>query len=434
MHLKVRLVYFLDIISAMFLGRILSRISIHYRDKICSFLSYEEKDMLLDMEVENVIKNVGRREKNDRLIVIVSEYTTPRTVKIVSALSRLETYQVVFIDCAVDKRSLKELSACQNIDIKRCTSFMECLKLILKYDPLVYYYFPAWGDCYNLDALIRHKKSIGKIVTERYDVLGDGYLGYQQEIKREKYALENADGVVWRYFSKELLEQKGYKFRGKSIQFVDWCGNYQIVNETHYDEKVKLCWVVSHAEQMFGKNDICGEYCTAMIPEIMEKIGDRDDYELHAFVWSISPEMYKAATEYEKIHSNFKLYVGIEHDDLIKMLANYDYGIRIFMKNPDNIDQVNVLRQGDLYDTCSINAYFDYLDAELMPIATAGTKLCDFLEEYDAIIRWELQDFNLDYLKEHKAEFKKKAKFAKKRLSIYEHIEELTGMFEEVAK
>lgn len=93
--------------------------------------------------------------------------------------------------------------------------------------------------------MIRHKKLFGKIVFAAYDLMNDGYVQVSEKDNlKERYCLENADGIVWRWFSKEYLEEKkGFVYKGKSIQLLDYCKGFNIDGKRRPDDKLKLCFV-----------------------------------------------------------------------------------------------------------------------------------------------------------------------------------------------
>lgn len=54
------------------------------------------------------------------------------------------------------------------------------------------------------------------------------------------------------------------------------------------------------------------------------------------------------------------------------------------------------------------------------------------MQQYDVVVGMNSSNLDVDYLKENKGYYKKKAKAAKKELLMSEHISKLTDMFEKI--
>lgn len=79
------------------------------------------------------------------------------------------------------------------------------------------------------------------------------------------------------------------------------------------------------------------------------------------------------------------------------------------------------------------NALIDYIDAALPIIVKFPHKQVDFLEQYGVIVKMPTNDFDINFLKEKKSEYKQNAWKARKLLAIDNHIQELIDFFEEVS-
>ena len=195
----------------------------------------------------NLVKNhidkleTCRTKKNSKQIVFIVGFGSPRIIKIINALCK-RGYSIILLTYgpwihSYEKKSIDKLPVLR----KHCETIEELLYQALKYTPQVYYFRPAWGDCSWLTVMLNLKSVYGKIVIDIHDVLkGTYYLGIsEKQFEDERKSLENADGIVWRYFAKEYLETKyGYKYSGKSIQFLDCCYGEKRLIKKNDDKKM----------------------------------------------------------------------------------------------------------------------------------------------------------------------------------------------------
>lgn len=125
---------------------------------------------------------------------------------------------------------------------------------------------------------------------------------------------------------------------------------------------------------------------------------------------------------------------------MICQISTYDYGLCVWTneKIPDYPIGAEVLSGGiwtcteGSYRYSVANRYFDYIDAELPIITTLPEKLCEYLQQYDVIIRMNSSNLDVDYLRRNREYYKKKAKAAKQELLMSRQIGQLTDMFERI--
>ena len=262
-------------------------------------------------------------------------------------------------------------------------------------------------------------------------------------MESEKHALENADGIVWRWYSKEYLEKrKGFAYKGKSIQFPDYCGAYTVETEqpeSKDSEILKLCSLRTSFNDFGEKGGVPEGYERfSTLEEILELIGNRKDCILHMYMSMFDQKSYEDSLKLEEKYSNIKFFWSVDHMEMIERLKKYDYGCR-FYKEGEAVPMEQVVKYGGMFcfgsdnENAVTNALVDYVDAALPIIVKFPHKQVDFLEQYGVIVKMPTNEFDIDFLKEKKSKFKKNAWEARKLLAIDNHIQELIDFFEEVS-
>lgn len=388
--------------------------------------------------IEDYIVQRNGRESDKRQIVFISGNLTPRSKKIIAALIK-KKFNIVVLEYGEQYKLVVPEIMSHNVEAAYYKDCIEILCIAMKYKPLVYYFEPAWGDCSGAELMIRHRDLFGKIVFGSYDVLNDGYVRISEQQKQsERYCLENADGVVWRWCSKQFLEEKkGFVYKGKSIQFFDYCGEYIPEKYNGTDSKLRLCFVAGGIDGILDetvlKNE--GKYIEpARIDVILEKIGNRDDCIFHVFVGECSDEDRKKLDALENVYFNFKVFYGTKHSDLIIKLSKYDYGCLLWTDGEDipDLESIDNVHYGSNYNNSQANVCFDYLNAGIPVIATRGKKQCDYLEWFGVLVKMNVSNIDIGYLKEKRSIYKKNVEKAKGELSIDNQIQRLIVFFEEL--
>lgn len=376
----------------------------------------------------------------DKSIVYIMEEETARDIKIIRALIE-SGYEVDVLQYALRVRYAAEKELL-NLDIvpERFTCVWEFIVKSLNYRPNLYFFDVETTFDYVFLA-IHYREIWGRVVIAPYETFIGSFVNISEEIfEKEKFCLENADAVVWRYFSKEYLENKmGYRFKGESVHLLDNCGGYELSNRFNEcsNGKLRLCCVVSQIE-CFLCEDSSSYTRQAKFTDILEKVGG--SCELDIYAWCASTEEEEQLAQMKKKYKNFNFFYKVEHKDLIHRLSAYDYGLCIYTNEeiPTYPIGAEIVSRGTL--TCTegtyrhsvANRYFDYIDAELPIITTLPEKLCEYLQQYDVIIRMNIGNLDVDYLKRNREYYKKKAKIAKKELLMSKHINILTDMFERI--
>ncbi len=390
-------------------------------------------------EMENHILNRNKQETDKNTIVFISGDLKPRSEKIIAALVK-KNYRIVVLEYGFRNELVKAEIIKQKIDFFSCKDMVEVFSMALQYKPLMYYFEPLWGDCSVPEIMIRHKAVFGKVVFAPYDVLNDGVVQISAKDKlTERYCLENADGVVWRWFSKEYLEdEKGFVYKGKSIQFLDYCKGFDVGNNSNIsDGRLKICGVQGGVYHMLNKSIPVNENIyadQARLDVILEKIGNLNDCVFHTFIGHCDDSDRKRLEELEREYFNIKFFYGTDYNELISRLSEYDYGCYFMTAGQEIPAQKSIdnLYYGSIYMNAVLNRFFDYLDAGIPIITTSPQKLCEYLDTYDVIVKMNLSNLNIDYLKKNRRFYKENAKRAKTELLMENHITRLTDWFHEL--
>ncbi|MDE6946606.1 MAG: hypothetical protein K2P14_05415 [Anaeroplasmataceae bacterium] len=397
----------------------------------------------LEKKIKSFKEAVIEKEKmgvDKNTIIFITGDLAPRSIKFIGALLKKKNVIVLLYGCP--NELLKDSLSTKNIKFLECSSIVELLYCAMLYMPLVYYCEPKWGDCSLVETIIEHKKLFGKIVFAPYDILNDGYKYVSEKQKlSERFCLENADGIVWRWFSKEFLEDmKGIVCKGRSILFLDYCNGYDMKRDDESSTKsgaLRICFVSGGTYGVFDnescKNDV--RYTEmAKMKYIMEKIGKRDDCIFHVYIGSANEQDRKNADLLSMEYPNFKVFWGTKYDDLISNISEYDYGC---YWSTDGVE-IPLLEAdengftGSSYENSVPNRYFDYIDAGLPIIAVQPKKICNYLEKFGVVVKMTISDIDIDFLKKSKSVYKENVKKAKKELLIDNHIQKLIDFFNEL--
>ncbi len=415
-------------------------------------VSYEEYcDIISDWYVETRIGNLDKEtvfenllERGEsaakridaRLIVMICGHLTPRSIKIAGALKRAR-YSVVMLRYNINQDKTSNcMGELEKLGIPRidCPTIENMLYAALQYKPLVYFFEPRWADCSWANIMLKNRQYFGKIVLALYDVLNDGLIDQpRKHLESEKYALEHADGIVWRWFSKDYLETKGFRFQGKSIQFLDYCNSMKDEGSLFAPASsvLKLCEVSGVADAHVEDRSYSDRFLDcARVGEILEKVGNRSDCVFHFYAAHMREENYEKCCLYEKMYKNFKFFVGVEHDELLDRLREYDYGCDFYTDGEWPPDDILVGKfAGSSRKNAVRNILFDYLSAGLPIITTVPQKLLEYLQPYNIVVKMNIDNLDWEYLRQNRNIYKQNAHLARTQLSIDDQIRELIDFF-----
>ena len=285
------------------------------------------------------------RKETDKIVFIVN-YISVRISKIVQALIK-KGYKTLILqfDNSVPYVGEQELEEA-GIQITKCKEIDELLLRVIRENPLVYYLeFPP--HLYEIGMFIcKNKRQIGKVIFAPYDLYsGMGLPQFENKgyMKMERNMLENSDGVVWRYQSRNFLSERfGYQYKGKSVTFWDYCESFDIDESYHRtDDVLRLCFLPTNMDNYIDcKDSQNGFACENTIWDLIELLGNKANCEVDIYAWNLSDNHKKIMDRIVSKYVNFKIYVHIPHKELLIRLQKYDYGVCLI----DITIQLNMLR------------------------------------------------------------------------------------------
>lgn len=322
-------------------------------------------------------------------------------------------------------------------NICRCYSVEEVLFEALCKSKGLCFVEPAYTDSAIAEILIRFRKFYGKIIFTTYDpYIGTYYPVDNYRFESEKYCMENADGIVWRYYSKDYLSEKfGINYSGPSIHFSDCTEiSHTLSSENTNDDILKLCCIPTHAVDILETESINGFTREAHIDEIMKAIGNNIKVRLDVFLWDASDDEIAQLDGLTETFENFNYFIHVQHDELMERLGSYDYGISLMTRGeipvwPETNDGIHTEAA---FRYSMSNKFFEFLSAGLPIVSTFGEMQCDELEKEGGLIRMDLDSLDVLYLTNEKNSFKKKALAARGKYSIDKEIVRLIDFFKKV--
>ena len=215
---------------------------------------------------------------------------------------------------------------------------------------------------------------------------------------------------------------------------MDYCKGFNIDGKRRSDDKLKLCFVTGGIYELLNEMDAIEEapYAEpAQISAILRRIGNIKNCIFHIFVGSCSDSDRKKLEELEKIYAGFKVFYGMKYNELIFKISGYDYGCFLMTGGKDIPEEESIdnLHYGSSYINSIANRYFDYLDANIPIIGTLPKKQCDYLEKYGVIVKMNLPDLDIEYLKKNRMLYKQNVEKTKDQMLMDNHIQRLIDWF-----
>jgi len=363
-----------------------------------------------------------KRRANDKLIVFVIVRFKPRYIKMADAL-RKRGYDLIFI--MGDNQYNREMFQGRHSKV-RVLFFKnpeEALYICKEYKPLVFHVFveKEYSVAYML---IRHKDELGKIIYSEYDLFWGYYRNSfkksaKRAVEKEKYCFENADGICFRDWGGNFLEQySDYNIKGKWIMLLDGCSEIKVKPGHFSSDELHLCYVgeVRSEKQFKNKDD-------TRLLQLAQRC-EKEHVYLHVYPSVKNDVLFSTYISLSSRMKYFQFYDPLPHSDLIYQISAYDYGIEHANKNTE---QQYMTEKMVIYG--SSNKYFDYLDAELPIIAPLGIRQGKELEEKGVCVREDVMEVDFNYLRSVKEILKKAVLAAKEEYSMDQHIQKLIDLY-----
>lgn len=391
-----------------------------------------------EKELFSRINNYEDTKKTNQIVFLIGlEQSLPRHLKQAHALINAG-YEIIILHYSFNVSSMFE-SEKEKMKIEYCNSFESLVLKMLEYNPLVYYFEPEWGQFEWLNLIIQRKKMFGKIVLTLYDVFNDGYLFATNEQKKmEKYALLNCDGMVWRQLAKETLEEQGIVLHQPNIIFYDCCNRVEIKEEKkqkHNEDILKICFVVGNLNVFLSehKESMDGYSVHAKLDDVLEAFAD-SKCKFDVYVYYMGNDQKNLIEELKNKYNFLGVKCGLNHEEMMKHLECYDYGIILYSGGNDVplYESRDGRYMGCVFNDVVANKYFDYIEAGLGIITDKPTKLCSVLSEYNVITNMNLDTLNIRKLNDCKTMYKMNAIRAREEFDINNRINDLIKLFNEV--
>ena len=385
----------------------------------------------------------AKRPPIAKSVVLVVTNVNPRVIKMGYGLKSAGWYVVLLYlnDFKFDSTLSFDETHQYNT---RYTALLEALK----YTPIAFHIFSSW---YFDVAYLFIKCKPGKIVFDDYDVLAgivkEEFVknNYPKQMEKERFCLENCDGLCCRDYETEWAEKKlGYRIKGERILLFDscfgiekkerrkenrnsihvvYCGGMNIEKYTP-PERMGTC-IGLFLARSFSKQNIHFH----LYPPIGEFLKSDQSSLENKFM-----DIYSDYVDFEKRTKYFHLHYPVPYNQLLDELRQYDFGILISNQAIDVLDNDYRYERQNKY--MMPNKIFDYIDAGLVPIVHSNTEFVsavldrynirvDAKKEYFEDKGYKLSEFLTPEMKEN-------LETAKKELSISNQIHRLVDFYNRI--
>lgn len=385
-------------------------------------------------EWEKYNKNKMRREfidQSDRRIVFVVSDVGARVCKILNALQKKKERVIVFIDNIVAQDVMAKPYIGKIAAMRDQCVFYECIEELLSWlircnSRVIHIFSNGWNPYLGIE-IIRLKRYLGKVVYENSDIINGMYTCFDEEhLDMEKYCMENADGIVCRGFETEyLIKELNFKIR-KVLNFYDYCSSDMSERiKKKENQELSICYVGGIATEK--------EYPGASYAAWLE-FGEKCEINkchLHIYPRDWDAKRYKDYIEFEKNHMYFHFHKPVPYENLIDEISQYDYGIHPVKSTIGEVEDKGYTTPSKaVYATT--NKFFDYLDAGLPIIACSPFKLADMLERENVLIRWSIDEYDFDVLRQcrKRKDYRENVKKARQKFAIDVKIDELRVFYD----
>lgn len=410
-----------------------------YRDKsieqcLDEIIEWRVIDLGCDWEKFEVIKKelkaeIEDRKVNENKIIFAIGDLTPRVLKIINALQNTKFEIKVFFYPDIEVRTIckKEFEKLRIVS-KECTSREELMyHIILEHAKLVHMFSKIENTIISY-ILVKLRSIMPALIFDQYDIINEFYYKYPSNwMEEERFCLENADGVCNRGYELEYLgKEKGYFFRGKLLQFFDYCKNDNLVK---YELKDKNDLSICYAGGVTTEK----EYPNSVVVCWLElaKMCMEAQCHLHIYPARWIEELYFEYIELEKYNNYFHFHYPVSSDLLRQELSQYDYGIHP-IKAGFLEQEVIAYNKKEKVIYGVTNHFYDYLDAGIPIIAASPILFVKDFAEKGVLIPWTIEEYNFDFLRANKEKYRKAVIKVQEELQIKKHICKLTKFYDDL--
>lgn len=373
---------------------------------------------------------IGHR--TPRLVVFVCVSPRGREAKLAYGL-KCAGWNVVLL---YEKEANWDISAYFS-ETRRYSNEWEALSMASEYSPQAYHVFSLLADK-TAYTFVKHKP--GKVIFDPNDMiegnLNNPWLG--REIKRQRYCIENADGLCCRDIQFQYVSRKfNYHRPEKIIYFPEYCWNFS--DEVTQDKKLDSNDIHVVLAGNFGIEKRGEGHCGYL--DIAEKlVFQKIHFHIypHWFWYYASEKVFEDTfSDYialSKRTEYFHLHKPLPMEDVIPELKKYTIGINI--TRAITFGEVNKIetQNPEIYRYCGSARASDYLDAGLPVISNKALTFQFFiLSRYGVVIDGTLDFF--EYVRERlqkvlSPESKEKIGKGRSLYSIQNNIQRLISFYE----
>jgi hypothetical protein len=335
-------------------------------------------------EAFNRVKTLSvSRPAAARQVVIVSDQPRSREAKIGYALRDAGWHPVLL------HRRHPTFDASRYFDeVHHYRSQWEALRLACDYSPVVYHLM-ANSDYRTAEVFLSHRP--GLVVIDSYDLIAGMYTeefldarpAYAEQIERERFCLEHADGVCTRSRECEFLEEhSGYKYR-RCMFFPDGCWNEPTPQRCDSEGLH-----VVYSGVLVVERDNAGPFATHGYRLWLARALADQGIHFHLYPAVTLPadrfeEVFSEYRELARESGYFHLHRPLPADRIVHELSGYDLGIFVY-------NEFSGLRHAQCPLTpaklrcCTSNKFYDYLDAALPIVhnAAEGSLLSQIVDKH----------------------------------------------------
>jgi uncharacterized protein (UPF0262 family) len=335
-----------------------------------------------------VLRNVSMlspfRPAEDRLVVIISDCPRSREAKIGYALKHAGQRTVLL------HRYAPTFDTSQSFEhVCHYANEWEALRLACDYSPVIYHVMVN-SDYRVAKLFLRHRP--GRVVVDSYDLIAGMYTDqflsahpdFAEEIDRERYCLEHADGVCCRSREADVLERNlGYHIR-RRLLFPDGCWNNADCSAPGRTEELHIAYAgtVDAGLERRARFAACG--CNLELARGLTQQG----LHFHVFAASAptcedSDATFAVYCELERTSPYFHFHRTVAADALVQALSCFNAAISVYPEMAVPTGAPLGLTP-DKLRCCTSNKFYDYIDAGLPIIhnADAGSHLAGIAGQY----------------------------------------------------
>lgn len=375
-------------------------------------------------EITQIEQPKNGEHKDKAIIVAMGAHN--RMVKILRALKyhNIEA-EYIFLDEQVGNSQNYKIIESEAASCRIVDSMIDVLHILAHADASFMFMFThAW----TLDPLlliryiIQRKNYLYPVVFDSTD-WGLFYLGVpQNNLIAEKDCAEMADVVTDRsYQAGRLVELGTYKLQGKRVQLIDCCADIPMPNVVLKDNRpLSLIWAgmleFNMPERYYGPHGL------------FDFIDACEENKCHFYVYTIKhvyeqcknnqyAEYIRRSNESEYFH----FCVPVPFDEIIKIMAQRDYGVMPLSKKVDLTKPWGVYNPEEILYASS-QRWYDFLTAGIPLAGCFPAKQLEFLSQFGVVVNYGREEFDFEYLKAHRDEYRARVPAAREKLMMKDHI------------